>query len=73
MADFGTIFATIASSSKLALELYKNVDSIQNTSLEQVASTISRYSSNVKQVGTFIQQDDTLPSPEVPLPSRDVH
>jgi hypothetical protein len=73
MADFGTIFATIASSSKLALELYKNVDSIQNTSLEQVASTISRYSSNVKQIGTFIQQDDTLPSPEVPLPSRDVH
>jgi hypothetical protein len=65
MADFGAIFSIIASSSKLALELYKLAHATQGTNIDQIAKSIAGFSSAVKQMGTFIRQDDTLTSSEV--------
>jgi uncharacterized protein YoxC len=67
MADFGAIFSVIESGSALALRLYKlpvKTVNAKGANITQAAHAINGFSSAVKQIGTFIREEDTLVSPE---------
>jgi hypothetical protein len=67
MANLGAIFASVSRGSTLALDLYKiaTEQCSAGHDLSRVAKSISKFSSAVKQVGTIIKEDDSLPSAEV--------
>lgn len=69
MADFGAIFQIVSRGSALALEFYKLAPTTTiasgTTDISRVAKSISNFSSTVKQIGTIIKEDDSLPSAEV--------
>ncbi|KAF2016064.1 hypothetical protein BU24DRAFT_450670 [Aaosphaeria arxii CBS 175.79] len=65
MADFGAIFALYSRGSALSLDLYKHAATARDGKfLCQLAKSVSNFSLTVKQIGTIIRQDDSLPSAE---------
>jgi hypothetical protein len=67
MADLAGVFSIVSWASSLALELYKLATKAPSAlnSINTITKSISNFSSTVKQVGTIIREDDSLPSPEV--------
>jgi hypothetical protein len=64
MADLAGVFNIVSRTSSLALELYKLASVAPSTlnSINRIAKSISSVSSTVKQIGTIIREDDSLPS-----------
>jgi hypothetical protein len=67
MADFGAIFSSVSRGSALTLHLYKIATEHGPAAddLSRVAKSICNFSTAVKQVGTIIREDDSLPSAKV--------
>ncbi|KAF2652262.1 hypothetical protein K491DRAFT_558718, partial [Lophiostoma macrostomum CBS 122681] len=64
MADLGAIFSGVSRGSALTLHLYQIATESGPAAddLSRVAKSISNFSTAVKQVGTTIREDDSLPS-----------
>lgn len=66
MADLGAIFSFVSSGSSLAYKIFTLATKVEDGKfLGQIAKSISNASLTVKQIGTIIKEDDTLPSAEV--------
>lgn len=69
MAVLAAILPVVSSSSRLTLELYQAAaeSTLASKDFIEVASTVNSFASILKQVGTFIKENDRLPSHEVYL------
>lgn len=68
MAVLDAILPVVSRSSGLALELYRVAASSSNEAakdLIKAAAATNDFASILKQIGTIIKEDDSLPSPEV--------
>lgn len=67
MAVLAAILPVVATSSSLALKLYRVAAGSKEAAKEliRVAKVVNHFALNLKQIGTIIKEDDRLPSYEV--------
>jgi len=72
MADLARVFHIVSRASSLVLELY-TLAATAPSGVRDITTAIASFSSTVKQVGTVIREDDSLPSLEVLLLALTLH
>jgi hypothetical protein len=68
MAVLADILPNVGRSSRLALDLYKLAATVRDEAAEDLsrsAKAVNGFGSILKQLGTFIKEDDRIPSYEV--------